>query len=191
MEPEKIAPFTLKSYQQRPKLVDPGEGTFNGEAPFVHVAVEMPIPSAFCRFSTPFVFINVRNNAGVPEQLARSAGVKTTVCIEDRTRIRQSCPPQVSKQLFERLRQLIRIIVIATNNIGRRKNIPIAINQWQDIAGFGFLSPLIRYAFAPFLATLWLPSRCNSDKFNSPRIEIRLASKRRWRLPSALHLRKW
>ena len=190
MEPEKIATFALKSYQQRPKLVDPCEGTFNCEASFVHVTVEMPLPTAFCRFSTSLVFINVRNNASVPEHLACSASVKTTVRIEERTCIRQSSPLQVSKQLFECLCQLIRVVVIASNNTGRRKNISITINQWQYVTGFGFLSPLIGYAFAPFLATLWLPSRCNSDKFSSPRAEIRLASKRRWRLPSALHLRK-
>jgi hypothetical protein len=128
MEPEKIVPFALKSYQQRPKLVDPGEGTFNREAPFVHVAVEIPLPTAFCRFSTSLVFINVRNNASVPEHLTRSAGVKTTVRIEECTRIRQSSPLQVSKQLFERLRQLIRIVVITSNNIGCRKDISIAID---------------------------------------------------------------
>ena len=190
MEPEKIATFTLKSYQQRPELVDPGEGTFNCEPSFVHVAVEMPLSTTFRRFSTALVFINVRNNASVPEHLACSAGIKTTVRIEECTRIRQSSPFQVSKQLFERLCQLIRIIVIASKNIGRRKNIAIAINQRQDVTGFGFLPALIGYAFAPFLATLWLPSRCNSDKCSSPRTEIRLASKRRWRLPSVLHLRK-
>ena len=190
MEPEKIATLALKAYQQRPKLVDPCEGSFNREAPFVHVVVEMPLPSAFYRFSTSLVFINVRNNASIPEHLACRTGVKATVRIEERTRIRQSSPLQVSKQLFERPCQLIRIIVVASNNLRRRKNISIAINQWQDIAGFGFLAPLIGYAFAPFLATLWLPSRCNSDKCSSPRAEMRLASKRRWRLPSALHLRK-
>jgi len=190
MEPEKIAPFALKPYQQRAKLVDPGEGTFNREAPFVHVAVEMPLPSAFCRFSPPFVFSNVRNNASVPEQLARSAGIKTTICIEERVLVRYACTLQVTKQLFERLRQLIRVVVVASNNIGRRKNIPITIYQWQYITRFSFPSSLIGYAFAPFLATLWLPSRCTSDKCSSPRTESRLASKRRWRLPSALHFRK-
>ncbi len=190
MESEKIAPFALKSDQQRPKLVDPCEGTFNCETPFVHVAVEMPLPTTFCRFSTPLVFINVWNNASIPEQLACSAGVKTTVCIEECTPIRQSSPLQVIQQLFECLCQLIRVIVVASNNIGRRKNISIAINQWQYVTGFGFLSSLIGYTFAPFFATLWLPSRCSADKFSSPRTEIRLASKRRWRLPSALHLRK-
>ncbi len=128
MEPEKIASFALKSDQQRPKLVDPCEGTFNCEASFVHVAVEMPLPTAFCRLSTSLVFINVRNNASVPEHLACSAGVKTTVRIEERTCIRQSSPLQVSKQLFERLRQLIRVVVVARNNIIRCKNISIAIN---------------------------------------------------------------
>ncbi len=190
MEPEKIATSALKSYQQRPKLVDPCEGPFNREAPFVHVAVEMPLPTAFCRFSTSLVFINVRNNASIPEHLTCSTGVKTTVRVEEGTLIRQSRTLQVSEQIFEHLRQLIGIIVIASNNIGRRKNISITINQGQYIAGFGFLSPLIGYAFAPFFAALWLPSRCNSDKFSSPHAEIRLASKRRWRLPSALHLRK-
>ena len=190
MEPEKIATFALKSYQQRPKLVDPCEGTFNCEASFIHIAVEMPPPTTFCRFSTSLVFINVRDDASVPEHLACSAGVKTTVRIEERTRIRQSRALQVSKQLFERFCQLIRVIVIASYNIRRRKNVSIAINQWQYGTGFGFLSSLISYAFAPFLATLWLPSRCSSDKFSSPRAESRLASKRRWRLPSALHLRK-
>src|SRR3712207_4053217 len=190
MESEEIDIFAFKSDQQRPKLVDPGEGSLNRETPFVHVAVEMPLSTAFRRFSATFVFSNVRNNAGIPEQLARSTRVKTTVCIEVRAFIRQSGALQVSKQLLECLRQLICVVMIARNNLGRRKNIPIAIDHGQDIACFGFLAPLIDYAFAPFLATLWLPSRWSSDKFSSPRAEIRLASKRRWRLPSALHFRK-
>ncbi len=190
MEPEEIDIFALKSDQQRPKIVDPCEGSFNREALFVHVAVEMPLSTAFRRFSTTFVFINVWNNTSIPEHLACSTRVKTTVCVEERVLIRQSRALQVSKQLLERLRQLIRVVMIASYNLGRRKNVPIAINYWQDVARFGFLSPLIGYTFAPFFATLWLPSRCSSDKFSSPRAEIRLASKRRWRLPSALHFRK-
>ena len=67
MEPEKIAIFALKADQQRPKLVDPGERSLNREAPFVHVAVEVPLPTTFWCFSTTFVFINVRNNASIPE----------------------------------------------------------------------------------------------------------------------------
>ena len=98
MESEEIDIFALKSDQQRPKLVDPGEGSLNRETPFVHVAVEMPLSPAFRRYSATFVFSNVRNNAGIPEQLARSTRVKTTVCIEVRAFIRQSGALQVSKQ---------------------------------------------------------------------------------------------
>ena len=154
MESEKIAIFALKADQQRPKLVDPGERSLNREAPFVHVTVEMPLPSAFRRLPTSFVFINVRNHASIPEQLARSTRVKTTVDIEVRPLVRHGNALQVREQLSERFGQLIRIVVVARNNIRRRKNIPIAIDHRQDVARFGFLSPLIGYAFAPFLATL-------------------------------------
>ncbi len=129
MEAEKIDIFTLKSDQQRPKLVDPCERSLNREAPFVHVAIEMSLPTAFRRFPTTFVFSNVRNNTSIPEHLACSTRVKTTVRIEERSLIRQLGPLQISKQFLERLRQLIRIVVIASNNIRRRQNIPIAVDQ--------------------------------------------------------------
>ena len=129
MEPEKIAIFALKSDQQRPELVDPGERSLNRGAPFVHVAVEMPLPPAFRRLSTSFVFINVRNHAGIPEQLTCSTRVKTTVGIEVCPLVRQGNALQVREQLFERFGQLIRIVVVARHNIRRRQNIPIAVDQ--------------------------------------------------------------
>ncbi len=51
MEPEEIGIFALKADQQRPELVNPRKRAFNREATFVHIAVEMPLPTTFSRFS--------------------------------------------------------------------------------------------------------------------------------------------
>jgi hypothetical protein len=190
MKSQKISIFALESDQQRPELINPGEGALNRKASFVHPTVKVSFPSTFRGFPVACVFINVRNHPHIPEQLARRTGIEATIRVEEGTFIGDLNPFQGSKHRFQGLRQVIRVIMIACQNISRRKDVSIVIDQRQDVTGFRLLSALIGYAFAPFFATLWLPSRWSADKFSSPRAEIRLASKRRWRLPSALHLRK-
>ena len=190
MEAEKIGVFALESDQQRPKLVNPCERTFNREATFVNISIELPFPPSFHRFSTPFIFINIRDDTCVPKELPCSTRIKATIGIEIGAFHRQPNSLQPCEQLFQCLCQLIRVIMVARNNTSCRNNVSIRINEQKNVAGFSFLSSLIGYAFAPFLATLWLPSRCTSDTLSSPRAETMLASNRRWRLPSALHLRK-
>lgn len=129
MEPQEIDVLALESDQQRPELVDPGEGALDREAPFVHSTVEMALPTAFRCFPGAFVLINVRNHPIVPEQFARSTGVKTTIRVEERPFIHYPDTFQCSEQLFEGLRQLIRIVVVASNDTGRRNNVSMPINQ--------------------------------------------------------------
>ncbi len=190
MEAQEIDILALEADQQRSKLVNPSERALNREASRIHVVVKLPLPTAFRGFAATLVFINIRNNASIPELFARSTCIKTTICIEERTLHRQPNTFQAYKHPVQHLDQLIGIVVMASNDPSRRKNVSITVDQSQNITGFGFFSALVGYAFAPFLATLWLPSRCTSDKWSSPRAVTRLASKSRWRLPSALHFRK-
>ncbi len=182
--------LALKSDQQGLKLVNPGEGSLTDEPMFVHNGVEMAFAPTFDRLSVAFVLCNIGLHSAIPQQFACCARIETAIHVEERILVVQPTALHVSKDVFELLLKLIAIIMVTSNNISRRNNIPIGISHWQDIARLCLLSPLICYCFAPFFAALWLPSRLSSDRFNSPLIVMILASKSRCRLPSRLHFRK-
>ena len=190
MEAKTMNCFPLKSNQQRLELVNPSEGSLTDKATLVHNRVEVSFASTLDCLSIALILCNVGFDTTSPQHLACSTRVKATICVEDSTFVNHSTPLHVSKDILQLLNKLIAIIMIAGNDAGRRENIAVSIGYREDIAGLGLLSSLIGDFFAPFFAALWLPSRLSSDKFNSPLIEMILASNKRWRLPSLLHLRK-
>ncbi len=143
------------------------------------ILIEVPFSPAFDRFAIAFIFSNVRNNAMIPEHLTGSLRIEAFICIEEGTFVGEPTAFHVRKKLLERVRHVICIVMIASNDPCCGDDIAVFIRQWQDIAGLGFLPSLIRDAFAPFFATVWLPSRCSSDKFNSYRTAMIPASTRR------------
>ena len=190
VESQTIGNFAFKSNQQGLEDVNPGEGSFTDKAAFVHIMVEMSLPSAFDGLSIALIFNNIGNNPTIPQHLPGFPRVKATISIEERAFIVEVTALHVLEQLIDRLFQIITIIMIACNERGCGNNVSLFVRYWQNIAGLGFLSSLIGNFFAPFFAALWLPSRLISDKFNSPLIVMILASNRRCKLPSRLHLRK-
>ncbi len=190
MESQTIGYFAFKSNQQGLEYVNPGEGSFTDKAMFVHITVEMTLPSAFDGLSVALVFSNVGNNAAVPQHLPCFTRVKATIRIEVCAGIGEFTPLHVLEQLRDRCLQVITIMMIACNRPCRRNNVSLFVRYWQNIAGLGLLAALIGYGFAPFFAALWLPSRLISDKFKSPLMVMVLASKSFCKLPSLLHLRK-
>ncbi len=185
-----IGRFALKSDQQGLEFVNPRECSFADEAALVHDCVEMAFPSTLHCFSIAFIFRNIGFDSTVPQQLACCTCIEATIHIEHGALVVQSAAFHVSKDVLQLLLKRIAVIMVAGDDTRCGNNIPISIRYRQDVARLGLLAPLICYFFAPFFAALWLPSRLSSDKFNSPRIEIILASKRRWKLPSLLHFRK-
>ena len=190
MEPETIGGFAFKTDQQGLEFVNPCECSLTHKASLVHFTIKMPFTSTFHAFSIPLVFRNVRDDTTIPQQLPCCTCVKTTISIKEGTFIIQPTALHIFEDVLQFLFEVKAVIMVPSDNTCRRDNRTMRISYWQDIAGYGLLSALISDAFAPFLAALWLPSRLSSDKFNSPRMEIILASKSRWRLPSLLHLRK-
>ncbi len=190
MESQTIGYFAFKSNQQGLEYVNPGEGAFTDKAMFVHLTVEMTLPSAFDGLSVALVFSNVGKNAAVPQHLPRFTRVKATISIETCAGIVECTPLHVLEQLRDRCFQVVAIMMMACNRPCRRNNVSLLVRYWQNIAGLGFLPALIGYVLAPFLAALWLPSRLIADKFNSPLMVMTLASNSFCKLPSLLHLRK-
>src|SRR3712207_3480480 len=150
----------------------------------------MSFPSTFCTFSITLILRNVGNDATIPQQLTGCTGIEAAISIKQGTFIVQFAPLQVFEHVLQFLFKLKAVVVLSSYDAGCGDDRTVFIRHREDITGFGFLAALIANAFAPFLAALWLPSRLSSDIFNSPRMETMLASKRRWRLPSLLHLRK-
>ncbi len=182
--------FSLKSDQQRLEFVNPCERSLTHKAPLVHQYIEMSLTSTLDTLSIALVLCNVGLNPAIPQYLSRSSCIEAAICVEDRSFVIQSTSLQVSEDIPKLLHKLIPVIMIASYDACRCKNVPISIGYRQNVAGLGLLSALIGDFFAPFFAALWLPSRLSSDKLSSPLIEITLASNSRWRLPSLLHLRK-
>ena len=190
MESQTIGCFAFKSDQQGLEYVNPCKRSFTHKTTFVHNTVEMTLAPALNLFSITLVFNNVGNNPAVPQHLPGFPRIKAAVSIEECASIVEFTPPHVLEQLPDRFFQLVTIIMVAGKQRCCRDNEPVCVRYWQNIAGLGFLSALIGDFFAPFFATLWLPSRLISDKFNSPFIVMILASKSFCRLPSLLHFRK-
>jgi hypothetical protein len=190
MEPQPVDIFAFKSDQQCPECVNPGKGALNHKVIFVHVSIKMALPAPSDRFSVALVFINIGDDATIPEHFAHSMGVKAAIGIEYRTLVVQITAFHIGEELFDRQFYIKSIVMVASHNLCRGNNVAVLVRQWQDITGLCFLSSLIRDAFAPFLATVWLPSRFSSDKFNSYLTASIPASTSRWKLPSWLHLRK-
>ncbi len=188
MESEPIHILTLKSKQQRPEFVNPGKGPFNDEAFLVHLTIELPLPSTFDCFPVAFVLWNVGTHASIPQHLPCFSCVKTAIRVEKGRPILQTIALQISKDLGDGCSQVIAVIMATTNDLTCSHNVAIPVNHWNDVAGLRFLSPLVLDTFAPFFATVWLPSRLRTDKFNSYLIDRIPASNKRWRLPSLLHL---
>ena len=182
--------FAFKSYQQCLKLVNPGKGSLTDKAVFIYVMVIVPLSSTFDHFSIALVFRNIGDDATIPQQFPRCTRIKATIRIKHRAFIFQPATFHVIERVLQFLNEFITIIMLTSDDPRRGDNCTVLVGYWQDITGLGFLAALISDAFAPFFATLWLPSRFSSDKFNAPRIETILASKRRCKLPSLLHLRK-
>ena len=190
MEAETVRRFPFKADQQGLEFVNPGECSLTHETVSIDLAVKMSFAATLHKLSVAFIFCNIGDQPMIPEQLPCRTGIKTAIGIEEGTFIIQLIPLHVSNQVLEFLFQIIAVIMIARNNPSCRDDRAIAVGYWQDIAGFGLLSPLVGDRFAPFFAALWLPSRWISDKFNSPLTVTILASKSRCKLPSLLHLRK-
>ena len=182
--------FPFKPDQQGLKFVHPGKGSLTHEAMFVHNRVEMPFPSSFHCLSVTLVFRNVRFDAPVPQHFPHTTRIETAIHVEEGSPVVQSTTFHICQHDLELLLKLIAVMMVACNYPRRRHNVPVRVCHRQDIAGLRLLPLLIANFFAPFFAALWLPSRLSSDKFNSPRIVITLASNSRWKLPSLLHLRK-
>ncbi len=190
MESQTIGRFALKADQQGLEFVNPRERPFTHEAMLVHNRVEMSFSPTLDRFAITLIFRNVGFHSTIPQQFPSRTCIEATIHVEYGTLVLQPTAFHISKHAFQLLLKLIAVIMVARNDTCGGNHIAMAIRDWQDIAGLGLLPSLIGYGFAPFFAALWLPSRLSSDKFNSPRIEIILASKRRCKLPSLLHLRK-
>ncbi len=190
MKAETIGCFPFKADQQGLEFVNPGECALTDEASLVRLLVEMSFPSTFYPFSIPLVLRDVGNDATIPQQLAGCAGIEAAISIKQGAFIVQSAPLQIFEHVLQFLFKLKAVVVLSSDDARRGDDRTVFVHYREDITSFGFLAALIADAFAPFLAALWLPSRLSSDKFNSPRMETMLASKRRWRLPSLLHLRK-
>ena len=190
MEAKAMSRFPLKPDQQGLEFVNPGKGSLTHKATLVHDDVEVSFPSALDLLSVALVLRNVRCDPSIPQHLARRSRIEAAIRIEDGTFVLQSTSLHVSKDILELLHKLVSIIMIASNDACRRKNVAVPISYRQDIARLGLLAALIGDFFAPFFAGLWLPSRLSSDKFNSPLMVMILASKSRCKLPSLLHLRK-
>ena len=151
----------------------------------------MPFPASFGSFAIALIFVNVRYYAAIPQHFACFPRIKAAIGIEVCSGVLETTTLQIIKDLLDCLFQVIRIMMMPRKDPCCRNNIPISVNYWQDIAGLGLLATLVGDTFAPFLATVWLPSRVSTDKFNSYLMDRIPASHRRCRLPSLLHLRKW
>ncbi len=179
MKAETIGGFAFETDQQGLEFVNPGERSFTHEASLVRLVVEMSFSSTFDMFPIALVLRNIRNDAPIPQQFPGCSRIKATIGIKERTFIVQSTPSHVCEGVLQLLFELKAVVMVPSNDTRRRDDRTVLVRHWEDITGFGFLSTLIADAFAPFFAALWLPSRLSSDKFNSPRMETMLASKRR------------
>ena len=152
MKAQEISIFPGKSDQQLLELVDPREISLHREPMLVHVPVEVAFPSPLDPFPIANVLRNIRSHAPVPEHFPCVVTVKATIRIEERTFIVQSQATQVLKQTSQRFFEVVTVIMFACQQPDQPDYMPLAVTDRQNIAGLGFLPPLIGDTFAPFFA---------------------------------------
>ena len=179
MEAKPIHIFALISCHQRQEFVNPSERPFNHEALLVHFSMKVSFAAALDMVPIPFVLRNGRTHSPIPQHLPRFSCIKSTICIKEGTAILQEIPFQIGKNLADCSLQFIAVIMSTATALTGPNNSAIPIEHGNNIAGLRFLPPLILDAFAPFLATVWLPSRLRTDKFNAYLIERIPASTKR------------
>ena len=157
----------LKAHEQALKLVDPGKGSLADKALLVHGLVEMTLPPTFHALTIALIFRNIGLHSSVPQELACRFGVKTTVTIKKCVCIIQSKRIELAKNALQPVDELVVVVMIASDDLACCQDKAIGVGQRKDVAGFGFLSPLIGDFFAPFFAALWLPSKLRIDKLSS------------------------
>ena len=76
--------------EQRPKLVNPGETAFTGEALFIKGSIEEAFPSTFDGFPVALILADVGNDLVIETDFAGFQRIKGTVGVEECSGNRQS-----------------------------------------------------------------------------------------------------
>ena len=167
MKAERVHLLAFKSDEKSLEFIDPGKRAFHHKAFFVHRAVKMALAPALGALTIAVVLRNIRSYTTIPKELTGLFCIKRTIGIKVGVSIGEFKLIQLPKQVFEAIGQLITIIMVPSNYFACGNNEAIGVGYWDDIAGFGLFSTLIRDRFAPFFAAQWLPSRLRIAKFSS------------------------
>ena len=82
---KKISMYAVEPYQQSSEFIDPGKRSFTGEAALVDGLIEKAFAATFRTFAIALVFIYVWDEAMIEACFPGGLGIKSFVCIEERT----------------------------------------------------------------------------------------------------------
>lgn len=151
MSGEKISILALKTDQQRPKLVDPGETAFTREALFVDGGIEPAFAASFGCFAIADVLHEVGNDTMVEADFAGLAGIKGAVGIEERARNRQPAPFHGFEGGLQVGFEVKSIMMVASDDPSRGDDKAVGIGDRQNVGGLSPLAPLVGDTLAAFL----------------------------------------
>ena len=152
MGAQPISIFSVKSDEERPELVYPGESALTDKSFFAESAAEQSFAAVFSRATVSPVFRDVGNEAVIEAGFAGLSGVKGCVGVEISSGNIQSRPFQASEHDLQMRFEVERVMMIARYNTGRGRNEAVRFRQRQDIGSFRFLPPLKRCGFAAFFS---------------------------------------
>lgn len=147
MGAQPISIFSVKSDEERPELVYPGESALTDKSFFAESAAEQSFAAVFSRAT-----VSPGNEAVIEAGFAGLSGVKGCVGVEISSGNIQSRPFQASEHDLQMRSEVERVMMIARYNTGRGRNEAVRFRQRRDIGSFRFLPPLKRCGFAAFFS---------------------------------------
>ena len=90
--------------------------------------------------------------------------VKARIPVEVREGVINVASVERLEHVVEVLAQVVSIVMIAADALRNGHNVVIIVAQVQIVGRFGAFALLVLHFFAPFFATVWVPSICKLSK---------------------------
>lgn len=150
MSAKKIGVLAVKTDQQSPELVYPGETALTGEAAFVDFGIEQAFAPTLGLLAIAFVFGDVGNDTVIETDFTGLKRIKSTVGIEKSSGNQESQSLHAAKGTLEVGFQVEGVMMVACDDPGRSDDVALRLGDRQNIRSFRAFSVLISDTFATF-----------------------------------------
>lgn len=153
--------FPVVSGNQGTVRIFPTERAFYGKARIIRFFIEVSGTTLFrfCSIPAPRIFGNIRYHPTIPDRLSILLGIKSRIAITDTSVQINAHLSGNSGKILQGTLQEDNIIDVDRITVNGGEYVSTLIRYPDGFLSFLMLVARIAYVFAPFLATLLVPSR--------------------------------